>query len=69
MSQECVCQANPDAVDKINFKCVECKRDLKTAIETVVAEKKAAAAERTAAAKATKAGELTEQQKADRRGM
>ncbi len=30
------CESNPDAVDKINWKCVECGKDLKTIQATVI---------------------------------
>ncbi len=43
MSEQCICIDNPDSVDRINFKCVECKRDLTADIGRVQAEKKASA--------------------------
>lgn len=41
MSQECAvdCKNRPDAVEKINWKCVECKRDLKADFERVIKER------------------------------
>ena len=69
---ECIvdCLSHPDDVDKINFKCVECKTDLEQACLDSRAAKLAAyeakvAAEKTKAAE----GSLTEAQIADRRSM
>ena len=41
MSQECPvnCKDHPDAVEKINWKCVECKRDLKADFDRVIKER------------------------------
>jgi len=67
---ECICAGDScDTVDKINWKCVECKRDLKPDCEKKWVANKAAQAEAQAAAKATLPGQLTEEQIADRRAM
>ncbi len=73
MSQKCEanCLEHPDAVDKINWKCVECKTDLKSAYDALIVKKEAdrEAKVKTAAEVLAASGELTEEQKVDRRSM
>ena len=63
------CKDHPDAVEKINWKCVECKRDLKDDFERVIAERAEAAAKRDAEAKAAAPIELSEAEIKKRRDM
>ncbi len=71
MSQECPvnCKDHPDAVEKINWKCVECKRDLKTDFDRVIAERELEATKREAAALAAAPKELSEEEVKKRRDM
>ena len=73
MSQECEvkCQEFPDGIDKINWKCVVCKQDVKVAYDKLMVERELAVVkkEQAAAEELAKSGELTEEQKADRRSM
>ncbi len=73
MSQECEakCQENPDAIDKINWKCVVCKQDVKPAFDALMVQRELdrANAEKAALEAAAKRGELTEEEKAERRAM
>ena len=63
------CWENPGGVDKIGFKCVECKTDLKDRMAEVHAGRIAATAERIAAEVAASPQTLTDEQIADRRAM
>ena len=63
------CKDHPDAVEKINWKCVECKRDLKDDFDRITAERQAAAEEKQAAAIAAAPVELTEAEIKKRRDM
>ena len=64
------CLDNPDDVDKINFKCVECLTDLEQACLSSRAAKKLAYEEKIAAEAAKVAeGSLTPEQIAARRAM
>lgn len=65
----CICAENPDAVDKINWKCVECKRDLKVECEAKWAAKKAEQEAALIARDAKKPGELSDAQIEERRAM
>ncbi len=73
MSQVCEanCQVNPDGIDKINWKCVVCKKDVKVAYDAlmITRELERANAEKAALEAAAKRGELTEEEKAERRAM
>ncbi len=48
MKSECIvnCYDNPDAVEKINWKCVECGADLKKRQEEVIDEREQKVQER-----------------------
>ena len=65
----CICADAPDAVDRINWKCVECDRNLKADCDTKWETKKAEQAAAIVARDATKPGELTTEQIAHRRAM
>ena len=71
MANQCVvnCSENPDSVDKINFKCVECGQDLKSIIENKFKERLNDAKEAEAAAAEKEKGQLTEEEKQHRRSM
>ena len=63
------CWENPNGVDKINYKCVECKTDLKDRMAEVFATRQAAADARRAEEIAASPQTLTDEQIADRRAM
>ncbi len=63
------CKDHPDAVEKINWKCVECKRDLKADFERVLVERKDAANKKQAEALAAAPKELNEAEIKKRRDM
>ena len=69
--QECPvnCKDNPDAVDKINWKCVECHRDLKADFDRVINERAAAAEAKQAEAIAAAPKQLSEEDVKNRRDM
>ena len=73
MSSQCSqkCLERPDAVDKINWKCVECKTDLKPVYDElqikIINDLKKKAEDELLRLAAS--GELTEEEKADRRAM
>jgi len=73
MSQECEaqCQIHPDAIDKVNWKCVVCKKDVKVAYDALQVrnELERANTEKAALEEAARKGELTEEEKAERRAM
>lgn len=69
MNEQCICINSPDAVDKINWKCVECKRDLKTDIARVTTEKELAAVEAEKIVLEANAGGLTDEQIKARRDL
>ncbi len=71
MSQECPvnCKDHPDAVEKINWKCVECKRDLKADFDRVIAERADAYAKKQAETLAAAPKELSEADVKKRRDM
>lgn len=63
------CLEHPDAVEKINWKCVECKTDLKPAYDALMATRNAESTAKLAAEAVSADGELTEEEKASRRSM
>ena len=63
------CKDHPDAVEKINWKCVECKRDLKADFDRVINVRVAIAEEKQAAAIAAAPKELSEAEVKKRRDM
>jgi len=66
-SQDCL--NHPDAVEKINWKCVECKTDLKPAFDVLMAKKDAESKAKLEAEATKNDGELTEEEKQSRRDM
>ena len=71
MPNECSvnCLDNPDSVDKINWKCVECGANLKDPIKEKFAERKTQAKEDEKLAAEKEKGQLTEAEKDHRRSM
>lgn len=71
MPEDCSvnCLENPDSVDKINWKCVECGTNLEKPINKVFAERKEAAKEAEKIAAENEKGQLTEEEKTHRRSM
>lgn len=71
MASQCVvnCSENPDSVDKIEWKCVECGTNLEKQINKVFAEREEAAKESEKIAAENEKGQLTEEEKAHRRSM
>lgn len=63
------CLDNPDAVEKINWKCVECKTDLEQACKDVWAKRKAEAEERAVLAAANAPFTLSDEEIQKRREM
>ena len=63
------CLDNPCNVDMINWRCVECKTDLKEACAEYVEKKATAARERAELAAVPEEGELSQAQIDDRRQM
>ena len=62
------CEKNPNAVDKINWKCVECGKDLKTIHATYIKAKADAYTARLAEEKANRPG-ISDEEIAHRRAM
>ena len=71
MSQECPvnCKDHPDAVEKINWVCVECKRNLKADFDRIMTERELASTKRDADALAAAPKELSEAEVKKRRDM
>ncbi len=73
MSQECEaqCQERPDAITKINWKCVVCKQDVKVAYDALMIKRTEDRETKLSEDAARKAalGELTDEEKAERRAM
>lgn len=70
MSQECSvnCKDNPDAVEKINWICVECKRNLKDDFERVMKQREEEAKAKAAKVKSETPG-LSEEEIQKRREL
>jgi len=71
MSQTCKfeCSKYPDSVEKINWKCVECKKDLKADFDRVIAERIAAAEVKAVEAAKNAPYKLSDEEIAKRRAM
>jgi len=63
------CTEHPDAVEKINWKCVECKKDLKADFDRVIKERIAAADIRAAEAAKNAPFKLSDEEIKKRRDM
>lgn len=63
------CKNHPDSVEKINWKCVECKTDLKADFDRVIAERAAATAKAIEEDIASRPVELSEAEVKKRRDM
>lgn len=66
---DCICIEAPDAVDRINWKCVLCKRVLESDCEAKWAAKRAEQEAAILERNTPKPGELTDAEIADRRAM